>query len=89
LGHERVESFHERQQGLDGIGHGVDAVDGVEQVLAVDNIIVCAGQEPDATLAEGLRAAGIAFDVIGGARFASELDALRAIDEGTRLAYKM
>ncbi|WP_412972860.1 FAD-dependent oxidoreductase [Glaciecola sp. MF2-115] len=53
------------------------------QVLAVDNVIVCAGQEPQKALAEGLTAP---HHFIGGADFASELDAKRAIDQGTRLA---
>jgi 2,4-dienoyl-CoA reductase (NADPH2) len=65
------------------------SVDGEERLLEVDTIVICAGQEPSQRLAMELKAAGIAFDVIGGARFASELDAVRAIDEGTRLAYRL
>ena len=52
-------------------------------VLPVDNVIICAGQEPLRELTEGLN---IPFHLIGGADVASELDAKRAIDQGTRVA---
>lgn len=55
-------------------------------VLEVDNIVLCAGQEPLRELLEPLKAAGIKTHLIGGADEASELDAKRAIDQGTRLA---
>ncbi|MFC5522407.1 FAD-dependent oxidoreductase [Polaromonas jejuensis] len=55
-------------------------------MLAVDNIVLCAGQEPLRELLEPLRAAGVKPHLIGGADGASELDAKRAIDQGTRLA---
>ena len=55
-------------------------------VLEVDNIVLCAGQEPLRDLLEPLRAAGVKTHLIGGAHEASELDAKRAIDQGTRLA---
>jgi len=61
-------------------------VDGQPQVLPVDNVIICAGQEPNRALADALTAAGIKAHVIGGADVAAELDAKRAIDQGTRLA---
>lgn len=61
-------------------------VDGQRQVLPVDNVVVCAGQEPNRALADALTAAGIKTHVIGGADVAAELDAKRAIDQGTRLA---
>jgi 2,4-dienoyl-CoA reductase (NADPH2) len=64
-------------------------VDGHEQIIAVDHVVICAGQEPAQGLAAELKKEHIAHDLIGGARFASELDALRAIDEGTRLAYRI
>ena len=54
---------------------------------AVDSVIVCAGQESERSLNDALRAAGIEATLIGGADFAEELDALRAIDQGTRLAW--
>jgi 2,4-dienoyl-CoA reductase (NADPH2) len=54
--------------------------------LDVDNIVLCAGQEPLCNLKEPLEAAGIPVHVIGGADVAAELDAKRAIDQGSRLA---
>jgi 2,4-dienoyl-CoA reductase (NADPH2) len=60
--------------------------DGVDQVLAVDNVVVCAGQEPVRDLLAPLEQAATAVHIIGGADEASELDAKRAIEQGTRLA---
>ncbi|MBC7214648.1 MAG: FAD-dependent oxidoreductase [Burkholderiaceae bacterium] len=62
------------------------SVHGAPQTLAVDTIVLCAGQESENALATALRAQGMAADVIGGAEVAAELDALRAIDQGMRLA---
>ncbi len=61
-------------------------VDGQPQCLPVDHVIVCAGQEPRRDLEAGLRAANVPLSLIGGADVANELDAKRAIDQGTRLA---
>ncbi|WIY04090.1 NADPH-dependent 2,4-dienoyl-CoA reductase [Amycolatopsis mongoliensis] len=61
-------------------------VDGVPRLLEVDTVVVCAGQEPVRELAGELRAAGLPVHLIGGADVAAELDAKRAIDQGTRLA---
>jgi 2,4-dienoyl-CoA reductase (NADPH2) len=61
-------------------------VDGQPQTLAVDTIVICAGQEPRRDLCADLQAAGIAAKLIGGADIALELDARRAIDQGTRVA---
>ncbi|EXI79670.1 MAG: 2,4-dienoyl-CoA reductase [NADPH] [Candidatus Accumulibacter sp. BA-94] len=61
-------------------------VDGQRQCLPVDHVIICAGQEPRRELEEGLRAAAVPVSLIGGADVANELDAKRAIDQGTRLA---
>ena len=58
-------------------------------VLEVDNIVLCAGQLPLRELYEPLRAAGVTAHLIGGADEASELDAKRAIDQGTRLAARL
>ena len=55
-------------------------------LIAADTIILCAGQEPERSLADELTERGIAAHVIGGADVAAELDAKRAIDQGTRLA---
>ncbi|ONF66942.1 NADPH-dependent 2,4-dienoyl-CoA reductase [Amycolatopsis keratiniphila] len=56
------------------------------RVLDVDTVVVCAGQEPVRDLVDDLRAAGLPVHLIGGADVAAELDAKRAIDQGTRLA---
>lgn len=55
-------------------------------LIAVDTIVMCAGQVPERSLADALIAAGRTPHVIGGADVAAELDAKRAIDQGTRLA---
>lgn len=56
------------------------------QVLEVDTVVVCAGQEPLRELYDGLMQAGCAVHLIGGADVAAELDAKRAIDQAVRLA---
>ena len=61
-------------------------VDGKPQLLEVDTIVICAGQESRRELVAGLVAAGIRPQLIGGADVALELDAKRAIDQGTRVA---
>src|SRR5690625_1595345 len=61
-------------------------VDGEKRVLDVDNVVLCAGQESRRDLADELAALGVEAHVIGGADVAAELDAKRAIDQGTRLA---
>lgn len=61
-------------------------VDGRQELLEVDSIVVCAGQEPERALYEELRKRGLAVQVIGGADQALELDARRAIEQGYRLA---
>lgn len=60
--------------------------EGQEQVVEVDTIVVCAGQESVRDLISPLAQAGSRVHVIGGADEAAELDAKRAIDQGTRLA---
>ncbi len=59
------------------------------ELLEVDTVVICAGQEPNRSLADELRALGIAPHVIGGADVAAELDAKRAIDQGSRLAARI
>jgi len=56
------------------------------QLIECDTVVLCAGQEPLRELLDPLRAAGITTHLIGGADEAGELDAKRAIDQGTRLA---
>jgi len=60
-----------------------------QKVLEVDNIIICAGQTPLKELVEPLEAKGMNVHIIGGADVATELDAKRAIDQGSRLAAKL
>lgn len=59
------------------------------QILDVDNIIICAGQTPFKELYQPLLDLGKNVHVIGGADFASELDAKRAINQGARLAAEL
>ncbi|MGW4673027.1 oxidoreductase [Streptomyces sp. NPDC004324] len=61
-------------------------VDGAGQLLEVDTIVLCTGQEPRRDLYEELSAAGHSVHLIGGADVAAELDAKRAIKQGTELA---
>ena len=61
-------------------------VDGQDRLLEVDNVIVCAGQDPNRELQAVLQAQGVAVHLIGGADKAAELDAKRAIKQGTELA---
>ncbi len=64
-------------------------IDGEPKVIAADTIVLCTGQEPEQALAESLAAQGATVTMIGGAKEAAELDALRAIDEGVRLAQSL
>jgi len=59
------------------------------RVLEVDNVVICAGQEPVRDLEVGLRRNGIDPHIIGGAAVAVELDAKRAIKQGTELAARL
>ncbi|MEZ5770845.1 MAG: NADPH-dependent 2,4-dienoyl-CoA reductase [Defluviimonas denitrificans] len=59
------------------------------QVLPVDTVVLCAGQISERTLADALAERGRTVHVIGGADVAAELDAKRAIDQGTRLAARI
>jgi 2,4-dienoyl-CoA reductase (NADPH2) len=61
-------------------------LDGEPRRLAVDDIVLCTGQEPLAELAAPLRAAGVTVHLVGGADVAAELDAKRAIRQATLLA---
>ena len=62
------------------------SIDGKERVLEVDDIVICAGQEPLRVLLAPLQAAGKSPHLIGGADVATELDAKRAIAQGSELA---
>lgn len=62
------------------------SIDGEEQLLEVDNIIICAGQDSHRALQAKLEASKVRVTLIGGADIASELDAKRAIKQGTQVA---
>jgi len=76
--------------GMDEAGFRIRA-DGGDQLLPVDQVVVCAGQEPRRDLFDRLREADPARELhlIGGAEVAAELDAKRAIDQGTRLGARL
>ncbi|MEJ8566617.1 NADPH-dependent 2,4-dienoyl-CoA reductase [Elongatibacter sediminis] len=65
------------------------SVNGEAQVLAVDTVVVCAGQQPRRDLLEPLQESGANVHIIGGADVAAELDAKRAIKQGTELAARL
>ncbi len=69
------------------VSYGQERKDG--QLIECDTIVLCAGQEPLRELQAPLAAAGVAVHLIGGAHEAGELDAKRAIDQGTRLAARL
>ncbi len=69
------------------VSYGEQRRDG--QLIECDTIVLCAGQEPLRELQAPLAAAGVAVHLIGGADEAGELDAKRAIDQGTRLAAQL
>lgn len=62
---------------------------GKTRVFAADTIVLCTGQEPERALYEALVVRGIPTSIIGGAAEAAELNALRAINEGHRLAQSL
>lgn len=71
-------------RGVDDQGLHIE-VDGAIELLPVDKVVLCAGQVPNRDLAAPLRESGLRVHTIGGADHAGELDAKRAIDQGTRL----
>ena len=74
---------------IDNDGLHIRIGEGEPQVLPVDNIVICAGQDPLRELQDGLIAAGRNVHLIGGADVAAELDAKRAINQGSRLAAQL
>ncbi|GAB2869063.1 NADPH-dependent 2,4-dienoyl-CoA reductase [Pseudoduganella ginsengisoli] len=71
---------------IDDAGLHVRVAGGEPQVLPVDTVIVCAGQEPLRELHDALVSAGQSVHLVGGADVAAELDAKRAINQGSRVA---
>lgn len=75
---------------VDDAGLHIRIGDGGEaQLLPVDNVVICAGQDPLRALYDGLKDAGQSVHLIGGADVAAELDAKRAINQGSRLAAEL
>ncbi|WP_312940534.1 NADPH-dependent 2,4-dienoyl-CoA reductase [Stutzerimonas balearica] len=74
---------------VDDEGLHIRIADGAPQVLPVDTVILCAGQEPLRELQSALLEGGAQVHLIGGADVAAELDAKRAIDQGCRLAAQL
>jgi 2,4-dienoyl-CoA reductase (NADPH2) len=60
-----------------------------EELLEVDHIIICAGQESERSIYDVLKGKGKSVHIIGGAKLAGELDAKRAIEEGTKVALEI
>ncbi|MFT0212628.1 NADPH-dependent 2,4-dienoyl-CoA reductase [Pseudomonas sp. F1_0610] len=71
---------------IDDQGLHISIAEGEPKVLPVDNVIICAGQLPKRDLYDDLIAAGQSVNLIGGADVAAELDAKRAINQGSRVA---
>jgi 2,4-dienoyl-CoA reductase (NADPH2) len=63
--------------------------EGRPKLLEVDHIVLCAGQEPVNALRDELAASGIGATLIGGAERAEEIDALRAMEQGMKVAYSL
>jgi 2,4-dienoyl-CoA reductase (NADPH2) len=86
LKHRGVESLSGCEyMGIDDDGLHIRQ-DGEPRLLEVDSIVVCAGQNPVRELFEPLQASGVEVHMIGGADEAAELDAKRAIEQGTRVS---
>ena len=88
-GVQQLSGVNYEQIGDDGLHISFGAKRERPQLLDVDNIVVCAGQEPVRDLEEELRRCGVDPHVIGGAAVAAELDAKRAIKQGTELAARL
>ncbi|WP_274517428.1 MULTISPECIES: NADPH-dependent 2,4-dienoyl-CoA reductase [Halomonadaceae] len=86
LRHRNVETLAGCEyMGIDDDGLHI-RLGGEPRLLEVDSVVICAGQDPVRELLEPLKEAGVAVHLIGGADEAAELDAKRAIDQGTRVA---
>ena len=80
-------TYESIERSADGVSFDLHlGIGGEHSVLEVDTVVLCTGQEPNRSLADELADFGIVARVIGGADVAAELDAKRAIDQGTRLA---
>ena len=72
-----------------GLTVSFDEKPGETRLIEVENVVLCTGQEPLRELEAPLREAGARLHLVGGADVAAELDAKRAIDQGTRLAARL
>jgi 2,4-dienoyl-CoA reductase (NADPH2) len=63
--------------------------EGLPKLLEVDHVVLCAGQEPVDALRDELAAKGVDATLIGGAERAEEIDALKAMEQGMKLAYSL
>ncbi len=80
-------TYESIERSADGVSFDLHlGIGGEHSVLEVDTVVLCTGQEPNRSLADELADFGIVARLIGGADVAAELDAKRAIDQGTRLA---
>ena len=70
-------------------GIRVRASNGEERVVEADTVILAAGQRRNDALLDGVRSLSVPYRVIGGAKDAAELDAVRAFEEGLRAAYAL
>lgn len=70
-------------------GIRVRTADGASRTIEADTVVIAAGQERNDGLLAPLRALGIPYRVVGGAKDASELNAVRAFDEGLRAAHEL
>ena len=65
------------------------SINGKQQLLEVDHIVICAGQVSNRDLADALEEQDLPYHIIGGAERAAELDAKYAIREGSELAARL
>jgi 2,4-dienoyl-CoA reductase (NADPH2) len=70
-------------------GIRIRTADGQTRTIETDTVVVAAGQERNDALVEPIRALGVPFRVVGGAKEAAELNAVRAFDEGLRAAHEL
>jgi 2,4-dienoyl-CoA reductase (NADPH2) len=73
------------------VPHGirVRTADGAQRTIEADTVIIAAGQERNDALLAPIRALGVPYRVVGGAKDAGELNAVRAFDEGLRAAHEL
>jgi len=70
-------------------GIRVRTVDGTSRTIEADTVVIAAGQERNDALLAPIRSLGVPYRVVGGAKDAGELNAVRAFDEGLRAAHEL